>query len=941
MRYNNVDFQAFLPINELFPDNDKGAKWRLYIVKKVDNQIVYDYLILPFTFEDLTHQGGKISLSSGVNANKLIMENSNTLRRRYANQPASQVASELGSNRYFTAGRVYTRVASNESRTVIFYGVRSPHDNNATKYASSAYWLFGGDQAVLEYEPESTKPEHRQQEISNHRYLKDGTHWVRPNDTVDIRLRGYDQHSLLERTNIQLQGSGALARARHVYGNGHNYYNSSIYIDIPSSSKTYESNTKRTREATFEVKPLSNTHNHTYDISAYHRDHAGNNTGWVDTGLKLRVDGKDPGSSQYEQHEIMDARYVNGNDHWIRTGDKVNIRLRGYDQHSKLNRNSLRLSGSGASGNARHLFERYQPTGIAAGFDYNSPSIYFDILSASKTYESSTSNSRESTFTVQPKDNAHGHNYTVSHYQTDNVGNTTGWKDTGLRLRIDGKDPGSPTYQQEEIIGARYVNGDKHWIRPGDEVEIRLRGYDQDSKLNRNQLRLHGSGADGRARFVYENYQPTNLAEGFDYYQPSIYMDILSATKTYESSTSNTRESTFKVKPKNNTHGHIYNVSHWQSDNVGNNTGWVDTGLRLGMDDQAPTTLFRNKADTANFTSRDWSNETIEVRLKFSDPHSGVKRSRYAWTEVEQTPSESDWSNWSTNTNYVVSNDTAGEWYLYVEVEDNVGNKRVVNAGVYKLNNPPVADFNYEGNPNPLYEGDPLKLINTSTDEDGHDMTANWTITDPDGITQSFTGKLIDPHGSKKVEGDWHVTIHDISNQSQPLPKAGDYVIHLEVIDEHKAKSEITQTINVRPLQISANVSHTERWKEIHEELNNSENEFFSGERFILTSTVTNNSISSPKLVNVEVKATGTKIDNSSVTLTKNLSEQSRNSASIKHRGELYEDFMSDPKHKFKDNSDMTFEFKATWSNGVVKYDVVTIKFLDDVYEFYKLHKTN
>jgi hypothetical protein len=485
------------------------------------------------------------------------------------------------------------------------------------------------------------------------------------------------------------------------------------------------------------------------------------------------------------------------------------------------------------------------------------------------------------------------------------------------------------------IENAQFVNGNDYWTQPGRTLNVTLRQIDKLSGNEYNSIRLSGNGADVQAR-----HHLKGSSTNFTILSSNRNVSIASANRTEYNTSNGAASVKWGVNPV--THGHSYDVQYKLADTAGNETNnYLSTNKKIRVDGEAPTVAFRNKADSSDFNSRDWSNETIEVLLKVSDPDSGVKRSRYAWTTEQQTPTESEWSSWSTNPNYVVSKDEAGEWYLYVETEDNVGNKRVEKAGVYKLNNPPEADFTYEGHPEPIYEGDPLTLINTSTDEDGHDMTAVWTITDPDGNTETLTGKLIDPHGSATTEGHWNVTINDLTDPTNPKPIAGDYVIHLEVTDQYDGKSEIEDTINVRPLQISGSVLHTERWKEIHQELGNGDNEFFSGERFILNSTVTNNSISTPKDVQVEVAAEGIDINNSPVSLNTTLTEQSRTGASISHHGELYEEFMSEPNQKFMDNSNMTFEFKATWSNGVVKYDTITIQFLNDVYDFYDLHRTN
>jgi hypothetical protein len=151
MTYDSVGFNAYLPLNELFPDEKENSSWRLYLVKKVDSHIVYTDLKLPFSFNNKSFRTGELSLSSGVNANTLLMNSSKVLRKSYVGQPAQEVRNELGSDRYFPYYNMYTRVDSNENSTAIWYAVPSPKDGNAIKWAPTAYWDFGGSQARLTY----------------------------------------------------------------------------------------------------------------------------------------------------------------------------------------------------------------------------------------------------------------------------------------------------------------------------------------------------------------------------------------------------------------------------------------------------------------------------------------------------------------------------------------------------------------------------------------------------------------------------------------------------------------------------------------------------------------------------------------------------------------------------------------------------------------------
>jgi uncharacterized protein (DUF2141 family) len=145
MEYVNVTFTAYIPLDDLFSNKFEAAKWEMYLVKRVDNQIVYTPLIVPFDFSKLSYNGGRIDLTSGVNANKLRMNDYPVIRRDYPRQPANQAP-----NVYFTNGSYYTRIDADETDTAVWYGVSY---GGGKKWANTAYWTFGGDQAALTYDP--------------------------------------------------------------------------------------------------------------------------------------------------------------------------------------------------------------------------------------------------------------------------------------------------------------------------------------------------------------------------------------------------------------------------------------------------------------------------------------------------------------------------------------------------------------------------------------------------------------------------------------------------------------------------------------------------------------------------------------------------------------------------------------------------------------------
>lgn len=149
MEYKSVGFKAWIPLSDLFPDENKPGEWVLYIVKRVGTgsklNVVYDQLITPFEFEGKTFQKGLITLSSGINAKKLTMLTSDAIRRTTARGTA-------GSGSYFTKGTVYTAKNHSEKYPMVWHGVISPKDNDKTRYAPSLYWRSQGDPAVINYD---------------------------------------------------------------------------------------------------------------------------------------------------------------------------------------------------------------------------------------------------------------------------------------------------------------------------------------------------------------------------------------------------------------------------------------------------------------------------------------------------------------------------------------------------------------------------------------------------------------------------------------------------------------------------------------------------------------------------------------------------------------------------------------------------------------------
>lgn len=154
MRYDNVSFSSYLPLKELFPDSYENAEWKLYIVKKVDSWMVWTPLKTPFSFSNRSWDKGNISFRSGGQANLLSTRDYPVLRRTYPRQLASSGIS----GKYFTVEKDYQLVDQDEAKTVLWFGLKTPEDGYATRWANSVYFASSGTQATIKYTATQPKP---------------------------------------------------------------------------------------------------------------------------------------------------------------------------------------------------------------------------------------------------------------------------------------------------------------------------------------------------------------------------------------------------------------------------------------------------------------------------------------------------------------------------------------------------------------------------------------------------------------------------------------------------------------------------------------------------------------------------------------------------------------------------------------------------------------
>lgn len=735
MEYVNVGFVANLPLNELFPDPAQAKEWRLYIVKDVDGHVVYTPLILPFNFDNHTFEGGEVSLSSGVNANQLSMNAYPVVRRT---QPRS---SESGTTRgYFTQGNTYTRVTQNESDTAVWYGVRSPHDSNATRWAASAYWTFGGSQAIIGFAPDDRPPIHISHSMTS-TYQNGNNYWVQPDTPVTINLRQRDLDSGNKYQYIRLEGSGQQVRKRHSFLDSSitDISDVSVFNNTPSLAITGARRTENTTYGRVDWSVVPRTHGHSYDVLYHYTDQANNafgyDTGAGLTGMKLRVDGVAP---THISQSITGARYEDGGNYWIQSSDQLFVNARQRDVDSGNKYQYLRaLTSSGAHvSRSRHDFFDVATTNHQQLTDSN-----FVISSSNRTENTTYGNVR---WTVDPK--GHGQSYDVQKYYDDNVGNNTGYSTIGT-VKVDDV---APTHVSQSITGARYVNGNNYWIQSNDQLLVNVRQRDVDSGNKYQYLRaLTSSGAIvARSRHDFFDVANTNHQQLTD----SNFV-ISSANRTENTTYGNLQ---WTVEPKG--HGQSYDLQRYYQDNVDNNTDY-STFATIKVDDVAPTVAFRNSEDTADFfTNSDRNSGNVSVRIKSTDADSGFKRSQYGWS-TSATAAPASWSAWSTSSDSLVTQNDAGSWYLHVRSEDNAGNVTSVQRGPYHafMNQPPVASITFS--PTTVYNNTSVTLRSNASDPDGDPLTYQWSYQEPGISTWTNFSTEENPVRIFDEKGNWPVRL--------------------------------------------------------------------------------------------------------------------------------------------------------------------------------------
>lgn len=347
-----------------------------------------------------------------------------------------------------------------------------------------------------------------------------------------------------------------------------------------------------------------------------------------------------------------------------------------------------------------------------------------------------------------------------------------------------------------------------------------------------------------------------------------------------------------------------YEIRHTVTDEYGGSDSQIKEVEVSNRKPEADFTINKNPSDRLT---------TVIFTNKSSDPEKDNMTYRW-YNRIKDTGS---WKEFSTEKNPSMKFPDVATYEVKLITKDEHGAASEKIRELTIENVKPEAGFTTD---KPFYYvGDSINFTSTASDPEDDQLTIEFTITKPDGelIEKSFENVKPGEKPSFTILTDKDVNI-------------GEWKITQTVIDTFGSKDTLTKNVEVRDLEIVGSVNHVEKWKEVHEELGNPQNAFFSGERFLIESNVTNHPIKS-----VKVKFTGKQIDNNTLTLTQVLSGTHPN-----YSGEIFEPSMADPRTKLMNGKDY-FLFTAEWENGVVRTDLVSVQIIDDVYNVFNFHRTN
>lgn len=237
-----------------------------------------------------------------------------------------------------------------------------------------------------------------------------------------------------------------------------------------------------------------------------------------------------------------------------------------------------------------------------------------------------------------------------------------------------------------------------------------------------------------------------------------------------------------------------------------------------------------------------------------------------------------------------------------------------------ETNRPPTADFTWT--PSPVYEGDTVRFRSIVGDPDGDALTVDYVLTSPSGAKYPFSALIAPPYDSQS----WPVL---------RMTEIGSWTATMSVSDGKAPAVTVSKTIRVEPLGVTGFVKHTADWEKNRLAYNAKFDPdrppltFWAGEAFVLEARTTDTGGSGTKASIVTVRMFGNHV--------KSLAARDA-STKTEWSGLLRGADTGIDLSKLKDGP-YTFIFTATYDNGTVKTDSVTITIADTVDAFVQVHR--
>ncbi|MEG6533208.1 PKD domain-containing protein [Caldibacillus thermoamylovorans] len=770
MRYDDVGFLTYISLEELITDGTKPSEWKLFIVKRVDDMMVYDKLVLPFVMMPQPYKYGQIQLLSRVDANRLLMNSPNVIKRTGPMQNDATGAI-YG---YFNYLNDYYAYGVDETSTTIWFQVWDSQ-SSSYRWAPSVYWTFGGSQAVISYTPENTPPTHIAHSMTS-TYRNGNDYWVQPNTNVNITLRQFDAESGNNSQYVRLLGNGVDASKGHsfVSSDGNNLipYKEHSSLDIKSAMR--QENTQY-GQVQWTVTPK--THGHSYDVQYWYDDKAGNFIGYNSTGMKLRVDGVAP---QHVSQQITGARYVSGNNYWLRPNDTVQIQMEQYDSDSGNNHQYIGLVGNGVEVRSTHYFNN------------GSTHLMNYVTNPNVSVNSANDNGSKRSVLWSVTAKTHGHIYDIQHAYQDNVNNLSNWTDSNLNLGVDGE---APTVQFRSQDDTRdLLSGTWNNVA----LDVLLKFADAHSGYNSSRYQWSLSVIPGTnwSNWQTSNYytlnQPTNgkwylhveskdnvgntrVSTAGPYtvnittnsppvakftYSPTVIYNDTNVLFTNQSSDIDGDPLTYRweLQEPNSTIWSQFSTLEHPSKILNKKGNWkirltVSDGKVSNSTEQVIAVQNRQPIAKFSYSPTTVYNDTyVSFTNNSSDPDKDTLT--YKWEYLE--PSGSSWVLFSTNKNPAMTLTKKGNWKVRLTVSDGVLSHSAEQV-ILVQNRQPNALFSYS--PSTIYNDTSVSFTDNSSDPDKDTLTYKWEYLEPN--SSSWTQFSIDRNPTKVLtkKGNWKIRL--------------------------------------------------------------------------------------------------------------------------------------------------------------------------------------